>query len=300
MKKYFFIITFFIITCCAWSLSPALAHPMLPEPVLQFIQANPNATVDEIDQYFVEYYGLSMDQYFDKNPDPAQFPIVDEGVITLQENILKNYDEDTKSKVRLLYDLKKGQLTYWENVKNFIALGIKHILDGTDHVLFVISLVLVPLPWKRILLMVSTFTLAHSITLFLAGTGILTLPGKIVEPIIAFSIAYVAITSVFLQKYKFFRNFHNKLTIVFLFGLFHGLGFAGLFEEINIPPERYLSSLLFFNVGVEIGQILILSVVLPILYFSAKTSHHTYFIRFLASIISFLALFWVVERIFLT
>jgi len=200
----------------------------------------------------------------------------------------------------LLLSPKEQNKTFFQNAKDFIVLGIEHILIGLDHILFVVSLVLVLLPWKKILSMVSVFTIAHSLTLILAGSNILTLSAKVVEPIIAFSIAYMAITTVFLKNIGFFQKLHGKIGTIFLFGLFHGLGFAGVFSDLKIPSDKYLSSLLFFNVGVEVGQILILIVVVPaLIYLSRNEKVYDVFTKSVAAVISLLSIFWLIQRIFI-
>jgi len=131
----------------------------------------------------------------------------------------------------------------------------------------------------------------------LAGAGILTLSTHITEPLIAISISFVAITSVFLKKYKFFGNFKAKLGTVFFFGLFHGLGFAGLLEEIHIPQEHFVSSLFSFNVGIEIGQLIIVALALPLIILAREKKWYSIAIKILAIIIALLGILWAFERI---
>jgi hydrogenase/urease accessory protein HupE len=181
----------------------------------------------------------------------------------------------------------------------FISLGIEHILSGFDHILFVISLILLWHGWRKILILISVFTVSHSITLILAGSELVELSPKIVEPIIAFSIFYTTLTSVFLSKIsRFFREFKYKIIIVFIFGLFHGLGFAGLLQNFEIPQDKFISSLLFFNIGVEIGQFLILLISLSVLFFVWKSKNNEKIIKFFAILILFISSFWFLERIF--
>lgn len=189
--------------------------------------------------------------------------------------------------------------TFLENSIDFICLGIVHILIGLDHILFVITIVLVLLPIRKIFFMVSTFTIAHSLTFILAGSSILTLSEKIVEPIIALSIAYMAITTVFLKKIKFFQKIHSRLGIIFIFGLFHGLGFASVFSDLEIPTDKTLSSLVFFNVGVEFGQIFILlPVVLVLILIKKNKNIYETVIEIIAGFIAIIAIFWFFQRIF--
>ena len=125
----------------------------------------------------------------------------------------------------------------------------------------------------------------------------LTLSANIVEPIIALSIGYVALTTVFSQEKSWFRQLNHKLGVIFLFGLFHGLGFAGVFSEIGINSEYQLSSLIFFNVGVEFGQIIILLGTLPILFFLRKLKWANLIIEAIAIVLSLFAFYWFIERI---
>jgi hypothetical protein len=143
-----------------------------------------------------------------------------------------------------------------------------------------------------------TFTLAHSLTLVLAGSGILTLSSRVVEPVIALSIAVMAIATVFFSQNKYIKNTKSKLSIIFFFGLFHGLGFAGLLQEINVPDDKFISSLLAFNVGIEAGQLVVIALALPIIYLLRNKRWYPLFIKIIAITISVIAIFWMIQRIF--
>lgn len=241
------------------------AHELLPKPLQDYIQAHPNASVEDI-QSFIE-----------------------------------KQDEQVRSLYRTKEDviriLKNKNVGFWDNVLDFIKLGVGHILSGPDHILFVLSLLLVFITWREILQLTLTFTLAHSITLVLAGAGILVLASKYVEPMIALSIAYVAITSVFFKDHYIFSRQRNKLGTVFFFGLFHGLGFAGLLKEINIPSDRFISSLVSFNFGIEIGQLIIVSAAFPFIYFARKKAWYPRAIKIVGGAIGAIGLFWAIQRI---
>jgi hypothetical protein len=143
---------------------------------------------------------------------------------------------------------------------SYFGIGVEHILLGFDHVLFIIALIL---PGGRLLslaAMVTAFTVAHSITLALSVLGIATLPSQIVEPVIALSIAYVAFENLTMK-----RALSRRWAVSFLFGLVHGFGFAGALAEVGLPASGLASALIGFNLGVEAGQLLIVSVLLPIL-----------------------------------
>ena len=137
-------------------------------------------------------------------------------------------------------------------------MGIEHILVGLDHILFVLTLLLVFVSIGEISKLATVFTVAHSLTLILAGTGLLVLSLAFVEPIIALSIACMAIATVFFSSCPIMKRYGVKTSLVFFFGLFHGLGFVGLLLELSIPADTFLSSLLVFNVEIEIGQLIII------------------------------------------
>jgi len=144
--------------------------------------------------------------------------------------------------------------TRMEIVRQYLWLGYTHILPkGLDHILFVIGLFLLSSRLQTLLLQVTAFTIAHSITLGLSLYGIISLPSRIVEPLIALSIAYVAIENLVTRELKPWR-----LALVFMFGLLHGLGFAGVLRALGLPRDEFLTALLTFNLGVEGGQLTIL------------------------------------------
>jgi hydrogenase/urease accessory protein HupE len=276
----------------------------LPLEAIEFVEENPNVSREELDAFLVKTYGEKvLEEIYVPPEDDIESNISGKdqrfggkSIETPLSKKIQKIREDTT----LLLSVADERKPFLENAKDFTILGIEHILIGLDHILFVISLVLVLVPWKKIFFMITTFTIAHSLTLMISGSQILTLSSKVVEPIIAFSIAYMAITSVFLRRASSSqKQFHNTIGIIFLFGLFHGLGFAGVFSELSIPTEKYLSSLFFFNVGVEIGQMLILLIVVPILVLLSKNKKiYTGSISIIAGGISALALFWGIERLF--
>jgi hydrogenase/urease accessory protein HupE len=136
----------------------------------------------------------------------------------------------------------------------YLTLGFTHIVPhGLDHMLFVLGIFLLSGRARTVLWQVSAFTVAHSITLGLSMFGILTAPPAVVEPMIALSIAYVAIENVFLHELRSWR-----VALVFAFGLLHGLGFAGALKELGLPRSEFLTALLTFNVGVEAGQMAVI------------------------------------------
>lgn len=306
MKKilFFIFLTAFLNISFFAKENISYAHAFLPEEVIEYLKENEDISREEFDAFLVKTYGNSIldEMYWDPiSVSPEEFEsIPEEFAPSVQEFKAPTRDEqfqDIKDDVEMILALREEtNKPFSENAKDFFIMGIEHIVFGFDHVLFVISLLLAFLPWRKILLMVTIFTVSHSITFLLAGNQVLTLSPSIVEPIIALSIAYMAITTVFFKHIPFFKAGHSSMAIIFLFGLFHGLGFAGVFAELNIPTQNYISSLLFFNIGIEAGQVIIILLALPLLYIMRKDK---YSIKILAACIAALALYWAIERIFL-
>jgi hypothetical protein len=140
---------------------------------------------------------------------------------------------------------------WWRTAGLYVRLGLEHILPGgLDHILFVLALFLASTRLKPLLIQVSVFTLAHTFTLGLAAAGWISAPAAIVEPLIAVSIAFVAVENLFARDMTPWRPL-----VVFGFGLFHGLGFASVLLDLGLPDEQFLTALIGFNVGVELGQL---------------------------------------------
>lgn len=136
-----------------------------------------------------------------------------------------------------------------QQITGFLILGIEHILTGYDHILFLISLLLVSNNLRYLLKIVTAFTISHSITLSLATLNIFTLPAQFVESAIALSIVYVALENIWR------REFRHRWMLTFAFGLIHGMGFAGILQEFSLSKTNLAVSLVSFNLGVELGQI---------------------------------------------
>src|SRR5262249_31258406 len=145
-------------------------------------------------------------------------------------------------------------------VRKFIPAGIHHILIGPDHILFLVGLLLLGGPIRRLLLVVSAFTVAHSVTLSLAALNIVTPPAGIMEPAIALSIVCVGVDNLMVGRGRDLRAW-----IAFGFGFIHGFGFASVLREMNLPTRALGWSLFSFNFGVEIGQLLVVATVASLL-----------------------------------
>ncbi|MBP1882511.1 HupE/UreJ family protein [Sinorhizobium mexicanum] len=148
--------------------------------------------------------------------------------------------------------------------RTFIAHGIEHILFGYDHLLFVLALILIARDWRALLLTVTAFTLAHSITLTLATLGFVNVPGPPVEAAIAFSILLLACEIIRIDRGQPSLTARRPWLVAFAFGLLHGLGFAGALADLALPKSDIPFTLLFFNVGVELGQLLFIAAVIAI------------------------------------
>lgn len=177
----------------------------------------------------------------------------------------------------------------------YLILGFKHILpSGLDHILFVLGLFLLNPKLKPVLMQVTAFTVAHTITLGLSVYKIIHLPSAIVEPLIALSIVFVAVENIFTAKLK-----KTRLTIVFLFGLIHGMGFASALGEIGLPQNRFFTSLLLFNIGVELGQITVILAAWFLLakWFGNKPYYRKYVLIPISVLIGIIAFYWLFTRI---
>jgi hydrogenase/urease accessory protein HupE len=152
-----------------------------------------------------------------------------------------------------------------DNNKSFFTFGLEHILTGYDHLLFLFALILMPISLKQVLFSITAFTLAHSITLGISVLGFLVPNSNIIEPLIALSIAYVGIENFIIKK------FNKRWILTFLFGLIHGFGFAGALHEISLSTDQLPWVLLNFNLGVEMGQVLVILMVFPILAWFRKS-----------------------------
>ncbi len=140
-------------------------------------------------------------------------------------------------------------------VSLYVTIGVRHILPaGLDHILFVLALFLTSTRLRALVIQISTFTVAHTATLGLAAAGVVSPSAAVVEPLIAATIAFVAIENLVLSDMPRWRPL-----IVFVFGLVHGLGFAGFFGQLGLPPGQFWSALIGFNLGVEIGQLCIVA-----------------------------------------
>ncbi|MDC1170166.1 HupE/UreJ family protein [Candidatus Pelagibacter sp.] len=201
----------------------------------------------------------------------------------------------TKNNLSSNFNINEDQSSTFKTVTDYIIIGFEHILPkGLDHILFVLALFLLSTKFKPLFFQVTFFTIAHSITLFLGVLNIVNISPEIVEPIIAISIAYVAFENLFTNKLNKARPF-----VIFIFGLLHGLGFAGVLTEIGIPDDLFITSLISFNVGVEFGQIavILIAYLLLALPFGKQKWYDARITKPMSLVIAFVGLYWFIERI---
>lgn len=187
----------------------------------------------------------------------------------------------------------------WTVVKTYVKLGVEHILLGFDHLLFVLCLVLLIGDKRKLLLTITSFTVAHSITLALSTLGWLALPSLPVEAVIALSIVFLA------REYYFYVQGQSSFTakapwtVAFIFGLIHGLGFAGALSDIGLPQAHIPLALLFFNIGVELGQVAFIIVIMicSIVFSRVFDFRRVWFQRSIAYGIGGVSSFWLIERL---
>jgi hypothetical protein len=185
--------------------------------------------------------------------------------------------------------------TTLEVAGEYLIQGFLHILPGgLDHVLFVLGLFFFGAGLRSLLAQISAFTLAHTLTLALTSYGVVSLPPEWVEPLIAISISYVAVENILRRELR-----SSRIFLIFGFGLLHGMGFAGVLGSLGLPRGEFLTALLSFNVGVELGQLAVLA--LAALAFGYWLRDRERFRRIstpASALIALVGLYWAVERMF--
>jgi hydrogenase/urease accessory protein HupE len=173
---------------------------------------------------------------------------------------------------------------------SFVGLGIEHIWTGYDHILFLISLLMLGGEIRSLLKVVTAFSIAHSFTLYLATCNVINVPSRWVEIAIALSIAYIAAENLWRKEPK------ARWQIAFFFGLIHGLGFSSALQELDLPRNNLLTSLASFSLGVEIGQFTIVLVAYFLLSYLRRFSGDLMIRRLISGGIIFMSLIWLWER----
>jgi hydrogenase/urease accessory protein HupE len=220
----------------------------------------------------------------------------------MHQTFVNMYEGETLTS-QMILDAKHPHLDYfagsrqgvWAVVKKFVPAGIHHILIGPDHLLFLVGLLLLGGSLRQLMIVVTSFTVAHSITLSLAALNIVTPPARLIEPAIALSIVYVGADNILAKGGRDVRGW-----IAFTFGFIHGFGFANVLREMDLPTRALGWSLFSFNIGVEIGQLLVVVVVATAFtMLRARSEWSRLHLAFAGSIVVMAAgAFWFVQRVF--
>ncbi|WP_284037188.1 HupE/UreJ family protein [Neobacillus sp. 114] len=210
----------------------------------------------------------------------------DTGVQTGENKQARTTSDTTKQQ-----EAKTPQTSSPSGWITFLKLGMTHILEGYDHLLFLLALLIARQSFKQFVKVITAFTIAHSLTLTLTVLGIISVPASIVEPAIALSICYVAIENIFRKSVS------QRWALTFIFGLIHGMGFADLLTEMKIPKGELAIDLASFNIGIEIIQLIIVVILLPLLTLLHRSNISRKAVISVSTIAFVLGSFWLIERI---
>lgn len=228
---------------------------------------------------------------FSHSPDEIIILDIEQGELNFENDLIAS---EYNAALKRLQSRRLGAMSLVKKIEVFIKAGFEHIIPkGLDHIVFVLGLFFSFNSVKSLFYQITSFTVAHSMTLIIAAFGIINLPSSIVEPLIAMSIVWIGFENCLTKRQGKVRNL-----VVFIFGLLHGLGFASVLSVYGVPKDNFTSLLLAFNVGVELGQITVLILAFIITYIAFNKNWKREIVRIPASIaISFIGLFWFIERI---
>jgi hydrogenase/urease accessory protein HupE len=181
--------------------------------------------------------------------------------------------------------------SWWQTARTFLVLGVEHILTGYDHLLFLLALLVAGRGMRQLVAIVTSFTVAHSLTLGAATFGLIEPPPRLIEAAIALSIAYVGVENLLVKDVR------GRWRVTFVFGLVHGFGFANVLREMELPRAALASSLFTFNAGVELGQLAVLLVVWPVLRAVQKSAYAVTITRAVSAVVIACGVFWFVQRV---
>lgn len=184
-----------------------------------------------------------------------------------------------------------------ETLALYVKIGVQHILPGgLDHILFVLAMFFSTRRLRPLLIQISAFTVAHTITLGLVAAGVFAPPASVVEPLIAATIAFVALENLFFKDMTRWRPL-----VVFAFGLIHGMGFAGFFGSLGLPDGQFWSALIGFNIGVEVGQLSVVALAALLLWPVRQRISETLYRRAIvwpaSGLIGLIGAYWAIERV---
>jgi len=230
--------------------------------------------------------------------------MLDSWKITLSDESLQTINPVGSDLVELAPPMIKETLTwqsFTEQGRHYFPVGVEHIVLGYDHLLFLLGLLLLPLTIKQVLCLVTSFSLAHSVTLALSVLDFVTLPVWFVELAIAASIVYIAIENIIeLKKYKTHTDYQTpwkrRLYLSFIFGLIHGFGFSFILREIGLGENIY-APLVFFNLGVEVGQLTVMAMTYPLIICIFSLSKKYTFSKTCSFLMALLGAYWLMVRI---
>lgn len=194
----------------------------------------------------------------------------------------------------------QGEASASDTFRQFLAYGFEHILEGWDHLLFVSGLIIIAGTWRRILVTVTGFTLAHSVTLALAALDLVRLPPRAVEAAIALSIVFLAVEIV--RGRRDTLAWRRPVAVASIFGLLHGFGFASVLREVGLPEGALLEALFAFNIGIELGQVAFAALVFAVLTLAKRLARAEWQPRLIATLayaIGITASYWLIERMLL-
>jgi hydrogenase/urease accessory protein HupE len=199
-----------------------------------------------------------------------------DGLSATRTDVLARFvrEDATTQTVRLTPEDTSFEVTAepnaWQVARTYLLLGIEHILLGVDHLLFVLGLLFLVSSWRRLVATVTAFTLAHSITLAAATLGWVNVPQTPIEAAIALSVMFVAAEIIHQASGRPGLTARAPWVVAFIFGLLHGFGFAGALREVGLPQSDIPIALLFFNVGVEVGQLMFILAVVTVLWLASR------------------------------
>ena len=248
--------------------------------------------------------GMNVERWVSECPDALTGSDVSiEGLEVTLTDVLFRYERlDGTSQVARLTPanttIMVSDTDSWQQVAGtYTALGVEHILLGIDHLLFVLALLIIVPNLRKMVFMITAFTVAHSLTLAAATLGFVHVPQTPVEAVIALSILFVAVEIVHWKQGREGITRKKPWVVAFLFGLLHGFGFAGALTEIGLPEHAIPLALLFFNLGVEFGQLAFVAVVLLVWSILRRVSLPEWAWRVPTYAIGGLAAYWTIERI---
>ena len=240
--------------------------------------------------FILLFFGLKS---YSHTPEKLVILEIEQGQLTFEnEQIEAEYTAALKG----LRTRRLSVMSWEKKFAIFTKAGFEHIIPkGLDHILFVMGLFFASLQFRTLLLQVTAFTIAHSITLVLAAVGLFQIQGSVIEPLIALSIVWVAIENCLFKEPSKWR-----FLVVFSFGLLHGLGFASVLSQYGLPKDNFASLLLAFNIGVELGQLSVLIIAFLLANLILRKRRKIDKIRIPGSvIIGIVGLFWFIQRVFI-